>query len=113
MLVNMGKTKKRSPSQIEKQRQRSQKRSGQIKRTAKKKTFEGKFSRIDLPSASDKDLSNELIKMKAITPYTLAMKYNVNLSVAKSWLNVLEKKGMIQKMGSSGALKIYKFGRKV
>lgn len=111
MLVNMGKTKKRSTSQIKKQKPRSQKKSGQQKRVTKNKIFKAKASGIDRPSVSDKDLSIELIKMKAITPYALAKKYNVNLSVAKDWLNVLEREGTIQKMGSSGALRIYKFGR--
>jgi ribosomal protein S25 len=48
--------------------------------------------------------------MKAITPYVFAMKYSMKLSLAKNWLKKLEKKGIIQKIASSGSLKIYKYG---
>ena len=63
----------------------------------------------NIPNVPTKDLSNELKKMKAITPYALAMKYSIKLSLAKAWLNLLNQKGNIQKIAGNSSLKIYKF----
>lgn len=109
----MGGAKKRSISQMDKQQKlQAQKRSGKQKKATKRKTVENTISGIDIPHVPKKDLSNELRKMKAITPYSLAMKYNIKLSLAKDWLELLDKKGTIQKIASSGSLKIYKFNGK-
>jgi small subunit ribosomal protein S25e len=106
----MGGAKKRSISQMEKQQKlQAQKKSGKQKRTTKRKTVEKTISGINIPHIPEKDLSNELRKMKAITPYSLATKYNIKLSLAKDWLALLDRKGTIQKIASSGSLKIYKF----
>ena len=107
----MSGAKKTVRAQREKQKRlQTQRKSGNRRRTAKTKIIEKRIEEIDLTNVSNKELSNELIKMKAITPYALAMKYNIKLSVAKDWLEILEKRGIIQKIAGSGSLKIYKFG---
>ena len=109
----MGGAKKRSISQMEKQQKlQAQKKSGKQKKATKRKTIEKTISGLDIPNVPIKDLSNELKKMKAITPYSLAMKYNIKLSLAKDWLELLDKKGTIQKIASSSSLKIYKIKEK-
>jgi ribosomal protein S25 len=48
--------------------------------------------------------------MKAITPYTLATKYNIKLSAAKMVLKTLEQKGLIQLVAANKNLKVYQPG---
>lgn len=108
----MGGAKKRSLSQIEKQQRLQDQKSSQQGKSSKTKTFERSFGGIELPSVSDKDLSCELAKMRAITPYALAVKYNIKLSIAKDWLGVLEKRGMLQRIVGSSSLQVYKFSGK-
>jgi ribosomal protein S25 len=106
----MGGAKKRSIAQMEKQQKlQAEKRSGKQKRTSLRKTANTTISGIDIPNIAKKDLLTELKRMKAITPYSLAMKYNIKLSLAKDWLNLLNKQGTIQKIASRASLKIYKF----
>ena len=62
---------------------------------------------IDLP---DLQATNEdLKKMKAITPYTLASKYDIRLSKAKNMLYILEKKGLVSLVASTNNLKVYRY----
>ena len=106
----MGGAKKRSLSQMEKQQKlRAQKRDSKQKRSTKKKPVEKIISGIDIPLVPNKDLFTELKKMKAITPYSLATKYNLKLSLAKNWLKLLNQKNVIQQIAGRGSLKIYKY----
>ena len=106
----MGGSKKKSISKMDKQQKlKAQKRSGKQKKAPKRKTIDETIKGRDIPNVPTKDLSNELKKMKAITPYALAMKYSIKLSLAKAWLNLLNQKGTIQKIAGSSSLKIYKF----
>lgn len=107
----MGGAKKRSIVQTEKQQTlQLQKEGAEQKSTSKAKSLEKKTRGIDLPTISDKDLSSELAKIKAITPYALATRYNIKLSIAKDWLNELEKRGLVQITAGARGLKIYKYG---
>ena len=109
----MGGSKKKSISKMEKrQKLKAQKRSGKQKKVTKRKTVEKTIKGVDIPHVPNEDLSNELKKMKAITPYSLAMKYNIKLSLAKDWLELLDQTGTIQKIASGSSLKIYKFKEK-
>lgn len=74
------------------------------------KTLEKKRWGIDIPSLSDKDLAGDLSKMKAITPYMVASKYDVRLSTAKNILDTLEKGGLLQLVAVNSNLKLYRFG---
>lgn len=108
----LGGAKKRSLKQTEKQQglrtkklQKDQRRTG-----SDSKTFDKKRWGIDIPSLSDKDLAGDLSKMKAITPYMVASKYDVRLSTAKNMLETLEKRGLIQLVAVNSNLKLYRFG---
>ena len=106
----MGGSKKESISQMEKQQKlQAQKKSGKQKKAPRRKTLEETIKGVDIPHVPIKDLSNDLQKMKAITPYSLAMKYSIKLSLAKGWLKQLDQKGTIQKIAGNSSLKIYKF----
>lgn len=62
---------------------------------------------IDLP---DLQATNEDLKrMKAITPYTLASKYDIRLSKAKNMLYILEKRGLVSLVASTNNLKVYRY----
>ncbi len=109
----MGGSKKKSISKMEKrQNLKNQKRSGKQKKVTKWKIVEKTIKGVDIPYVPNEDLSNELKKMKAVTPYSLAMKYNIKLSLAKDWLELLDQKGTIRKIASGSSLKIYKFTEK-
>ena len=56
---------------------------------------------------SDKVIS-EVKKMKAVTPYTVASRFNLRLSVARDMLNELAQRGVIEYVSGSNNLKIYK-----
>ena len=91
------------------QKLQAQKKIGKQKKAPRRKTVEETIKGVDIPNVTMKDLSNELNKMKAITPYSLAMKYSIKLSLAKAWLKLLDHKGTIQNIAGSNSIKIYKF----
>jgi len=104
----MGGAKKKSLAQAEKQQDlQSQK---PDKKKSAKQQMEKKISGIDISNIKEKELDVELSKMKAITPYTIATRYNLKLSIAKDLLESLERLGKIQQVAGSSNLKVYKFG---
>ena len=56
---------------------------------------------------SDKILG-EIRKMKAVTPFAVASRFNVRLSVAKDMLDELAQRGVLEYISSGKNLKIYK-----
>jgi len=56
---------------------------------------------------SDKVMS-EIKKMKALTPFGVASRFNLRLSVARDMLEELAQKGIIDYVSGSKNLKIYK-----
>ena len=106
----MSGAKKKTLSKKKKQQKlQAKKKTSKQKKTTQNKILEKSVEEIEFPNVSYQDLSNDLKKMKAITPYVFAMKYSMKLSLAKNWLKKLEKTGIIQKIASSGSLKIYKY----
>ena len=108
----LGGAKKRSLKQTEKQQElRTKKLQKDQRRTrSDSKTFNKKRWGIDISSLSDKDLAGDFSKMKAITPYLVASKYDVRLSTAKNLLETLEKRGLIQLVAMNSNLKLYRVG---
>jgi len=102
----MGGKKKRSIKQMTK----AQKKESGLKEKSvaaipsEKKSIPG----ITQPNLQSDKFVNELKKMKFITPYSISSRFNVRLSVAKSFLKELEYKGMIEFISKSRNLKIYK-----
>lgn len=64
---------------------------------------------IDIPDLQGKATSEDLKKMKAITPYALASKYDIRLSKAKDMLYILEKRGLVSLVASTNNLKVYRY----
>ncbi|MFH0897364.1 MAG: hypothetical protein V1850_04880 [Candidatus Bathyarchaeota archaeon] len=107
----MGGAKKRNLKQAEKQQQlQADKQQQQQKKTSKQTKAETseKKGGLNIQEITEKDL-NELAKIKALTPFAVATKYNLRLTVAKDVLETLEKKKTVQQVASGGGLKIYKF----
>jgi len=104
----MGGPKKKSLAQMEKQQQlQAVKESKVAAKTGKGKVSE-KTGMLSLREITEEDLS-DLVKIKALTPFAIATKYNVRLSVAKEILEMLEKRKAVQQVASGKGLKIYKF----
>jgi len=93
----------------------------QMERTAEKKdegpkrgskssgpSPEKKAPGIIQPDIRSDKVIGEIKKMKALTPYTVASRFNLRLSVARDMLDELAQRGMIEYVSGSKNLKIYK-----
>ena len=107
----MGGAKKKSFSQTERQQSLKSGKESSGSKSAKTKFSEKKVRGIEIPIIPNQEISDELAKMKIITPHLLAQKHNIKLSTAKKWLNTLEERGVVQVVASGNSLKIYKFRR--
>jgi len=106
-----GGKKKRTLTQMTKAQraqQREAKRSGSKKERRSLSTIESKAMRIMPPDPRDKKVINQLKSMKVITPYTVASRFNLILSVAKDFLEELHQQGIITYVSGGRNLKIYK-----
>lgn len=50
----------------------------------------------------------ELKKMPVLTPYAVATRFNIRISVAKDFLEQLEEEGVVQRVSGNHTIKIYK-----
>ncbi|MEM3011692.1 MAG: hypothetical protein QXE76_07770 [Candidatus Bathyarchaeia archaeon] len=102
----MGGKKKLSLKQME----RMQARKDETKEEKKQSTApkEKKTYGILPPNVRSESFLNELKKLKVLTPYTVASRFNLRLSVAKDMLEELRQRGTIQFVSASRNLKIYK-----
>jgi small subunit ribosomal protein S25e len=100
--------KKRSLKQIEKQ-QRMQSQKKEERTRSRSRTSADKIIRgLSIPKVNDKSLKSDLSKMGAITPYSIASKYGLRLSLAKDFLEVLEKRGSIRAVEGNSRIKVYR-----
>jgi ribosomal protein S25 len=106
----MGGAKKKSMAKTLKQQQKqAQKQESQPRKRGKKqKIIDKMVGDVDLPEIPKKNLFADLQAMKAITPYTVASKYNLRQSVAKEIINRLEEEGIITTVSGNSRLRIYK-----
>ena len=100
----VGGRKKLTLSQMERQQRRQQRQAGLGRPEAREKRVGGIFP----PDISDEAFLEELRKMKAITPYAVASRYNLRLSVAKEVLRELERRGFLELVAASRYTRIYK-----
>jgi small subunit ribosomal protein S25e len=63
---------------------------------------------IMAPDVKDDKIIAEIKKMNVLTPYAVATRYGIRISVAKDFLEQLENNGAIQLVSGSHSLKIYK-----
>ncbi len=108
----MGGAKKQSLSQAEKQQElRAQKQKGKAAKKTQTKAYEKKMGGISVSNISNEKLINELKEAKAITPYTLASKYSLRMSVAKRVLGELAEQGILQPISGNSRLRVYKVAK--
>lgn len=101
----MGGKKKRSMKQMTKTtKPQKQKQDTKKAPVPEKKAIPG----ITPPNTTSEKFTGELQKMKVITPYTLASKFNLRMSIARELLRTLERKGVVQFVSKSQNLRIYK-----
>jgi ribosomal protein S25 len=63
---------------------------------------------ITVPDVNNKKVMGELKGLKVLTPSVVASRLNIRLSLAKDFLNELEKRKMIEYVSGGKNLKIYK-----
>jgi len=68
---------------------------------------ERKVPDVSMPDASGK-VVDEMKKLKVLTPYIVATRFNLRLSVARDFLEELEKKGAVQLVSRSRNVRVYK-----
>ena len=103
----MGGKKKPSMKQMEKtaeKKDEKEKKGGKKEGPMPEKRAPG----INPPDARNEKIIGEIKKMKAVTPYAVATRFNIRLSVAKDFLDELAQHGVIQYVSGNRGLKIYK-----
>ena len=60
------------------------------------------------PDLKSDKIIGEIRKMKAVTPFVVASRFNLRLSVAKDVLDELAQRGVLEYVSSGKNLKIYK-----
>jgi ribosomal protein S25 len=93
--------KQMARTQARKDSQRKERKSG---RTSPEKKSLG----MTLPDLGSKKVMGELKAMKALTPYTVASRFDLRLSVAKNLLEELERRRIIEYVSGGKNLRIYK-----
>ena len=95
-----------------KQMEKSQSKEDESKEAKKKEKAgppkERKSIGIMAPDAKNEKIVGEIKKMNVLTPYAVATKYNIRISIAKDFLEQLETNGAVQLVSGSHNLKIYK-----
>jgi len=69
---------------------------------------EKKTTGILIPDIKGGKMLEELKKMRVLTPYAVASKFNIRVSAAKDLLEQLESDGLIQLVSGNHNIKIYK-----
>jgi len=93
-----------------KQMERMQARKDQERRERKSggSTSEKKSIGIIPPDPKSEKVIGELKRIKALTPYAVATRFDLRLSVARDFLEELERRGIVEYVSGSKNLKIYK-----
>jgi small subunit ribosomal protein S25e len=60
------------------------------------------------PDPKNEKILGELKKMRVLTPYAVASRFNIRISAAKDFLEQLEENGTIQLVSGSHNIKVYK-----
>jgi len=62
---------------------------------------------VEIPDLNSKEVIGAIKAMKAITPTSVATKWNLKVSVAKRMLDMLEEKKLVRLVAQSSNLKVY------
>ena len=104
----MGGKKKVGIKQMEKQQVKEDETKEAKKKEKAGPPKERKAVGIMSPDAKNDKIVAEIKKMNVLTPYAVATKYNIRISIAKDFLEQLEASGAVQLVSGSHNLKIYK-----
>jgi small subunit ribosomal protein S25e len=104
----MGGKKKLSLKQMERMQLRKDEEDKRKKDKEKAATKEKKPAGIFIPDVKGGKIVDELKKMKVLTPYSVASRFNIRISAAKDFLDQLENSGFIQLVSGNHDIKIYK-----
>ena len=102
----MGGRKKLSLTQMERLQARRQR---EQERRVRSQSMMGerKASSVLMPEIKD-DLMDEIRKMRVVTPFAVASRFDLRISVAKDLLEELERKKIVELVSRSRKTKIYK-----
>lgn len=103
----MGGKKKVSLKKIERMQQRKDRGERERQRRTSAPT-ERKSTTIIPPRFDNKNVIKEIKRMKVLTPYTVASRFDLRLSVAKDFLEELHQRGVITYVSGGRNIKIYK-----
>ena len=104
----MGGVKRKSITKMEKAQRLREERERMEARKKKGAVVEKKSYSAVLQNIDENTLVNEIKKMKVITPSSIASTFSLRLSVAKDFLEELQRKGLIELVTGCRRLKIYK-----
>jgi small subunit ribosomal protein S25e len=105
--MNMGGKKKLTLKQME----RTEEKKGEAPKHGGKTTptlAERKAPGIIPPDLKSDKIVGEVKKMKAVTPYAVASRFNLRLSIARDMLEELTRRGVLDYVSGNKNLKIYK-----
>lgn len=94
-----------------KQMERTEEKKGEAPKRGGKTTptlAERKAPGIIPPDLKSDKIVGEVKKMKAVTPYAVASRFNLRLSVARDMLEELTRRGVLDYVSGNKNLKIYK-----
>ncbi len=110
-VIDMGGGKKKpTMTQMAKSQTREEE-TGEGKGGGRAKTPSGgdrKTLGIVPPNPNDKAVTKELQKLRVLTPYTVASRFNLRVGVAKDFLEELCRQGVITEVSRGRNLRIYR-----
>jgi small subunit ribosomal protein S25e len=105
--TNLGGGKKKlSFAQMEKAQEKKPEKRKETKSSGS--AAERKIPDISMPDATSGKVVDEVKKLKVLTPYAVASRFNVRISVAKDFLDELEKRGAITLVSRGRNVRVYK-----
>ena len=103
----MGGKKRPTLSQAEKaQRRREEEARRELRRRLERS--EKRILDITPPDIKDEKVLSEMKRMNVITPFSIASRYEVRMSIAKQFLESLHKRGIIELVSKHRNLRIYR-----
>lgn len=104
----MGGKKKLNLKQMERMQAKKDEQEAKKKKEKPEFSKEKKPAGISPPSLKNEKIIGELKKMSALTPYSVASRFNIRISAAKDFLEELEENGVIELVSGNHDIKIYK-----
>ncbi|MBX5321582.1 MAG: hypothetical protein QHH12_00025 [Candidatus Bathyarchaeota archaeon] len=104
----MGGKKKLSLKQMERMQTRKDEEERKKKEKEKASIREKKLAGILIPDVKGEKMLDELKKMRVLTPYAVASRFNIRISAAKDLLEQLEDDGLVQLVSGNHDIKIYR-----